>query len=174
MHAVGMQHNQRTDYKMANTYTQIYMHIVFAVSHREALIAEQWRSDLYRYIIGACGNRKHFVHAINGTADHIHLLIGMHPGESVSDLVQSLKIQSSKWINAHFMHGAFSWQSGYGAFSYSSSLVPAVKRYIENQREHHRKVTFQEELADFFMKAGIDYNSEYMMKGFVPADGSST
>ena len=123
---------------MANTYTQIYMHIVFAVGKRETLIQDSWQSELYRYLIGACENRKHFVHAINGTADHIHILIGMHPGESVADLVQSLKIQSSKWINTQHLHGDFSWQSGYGAFSYSKSLVPAVKRYIDNQREHHR------------------------------------
>ena len=159
---------------MANTYTQIYMHIIFAVSHREAMIDDSWQSELYRYIIGACENRKHFVHAINGTADHIHILIGMHPGESVADMVQSLKIQSSKWINSNYLHGGFSWQSGYGAFSYSKSLVPAVKRYIENQKEHHRRVTFQDEIADIFAKAGIDYKPEYMMKGFVPADGSPT
>ena len=169
-----MRHHEYKKHTMANTYTQIYMHIVFAVSGREALIQDSWQSELYRYLIGACENRKHFVHAINGTADHIHILIGMHPGESVADLVQSLKIQSSKWINAQHLHRTFSWQSGYGAFSYSKSLLPAVKRYIENQREHHRRVTFQDELADIFKKAGIDYNPEYMMKGFVPVEGSPT
>jgi len=151
---------------MANTYTQIYMHIVFAVNKRESLISVQWEGELYRYLMAACQHRKHFVHAIGGTADHIHMLVGMHPSESVSDLVKSLKAQSSKWINETYMRGFFGWQQGYGAFSYSKSLVPAVKKYIENQKEHHRHVTFQEELADIFQKAGIDYSPEYMMQGF--------
>lgn len=159
---------------MANTYTQIYMHIVFAVARREALIADQWADELYKYMAGACKNRKHFVHAINGTADHVHLLIGMHPGESVSELVQSLKIQSTKWINEKFLHGEFGWQSGYGAFSYSKSLVPAVKRYVEKQKVHHQRVSFEDELKGILEKAGIDYAPEYMMKGFVPSDMSPT
>lgn len=150
---------------MANTYTQIYMHIVFAVGRRECLIANEWAEELYKYMAGTCKNRKHFVHAINGAADHVHLLIGMHPGESVSELVQSLKIQTSKWINDKYLHGAFNWQSGYGAFSYSRSFVPAVKKYVENQREHHKKVRFEDELKAIFDKAGIDYKKEYMMKG---------
>lgn len=151
---------------MANTYTQIYMHIVFAVMKRESLICERWEGELYRYITAACQHRKHFVYAIGGTADHIHILLGMHPSESVSDLVKSLKGQSSKWVNETYMHGIFGWQQGYGAFSYSKSLVPAVKQYIDNQKEHHRRITFQEELADIFSKAGIDYAPEYMMRGF--------
>lgn len=150
------------------------MHIIFAVSRREALIAKQWENELYAYLVGACRNRKHFVHAINGTADHIHLLIGMHPSESVSEFVQSLKSQSSRWVNEHFMHGKFGWQSGYGAFSYSKSLVSAVKKYVENQKEHHRRKTFQEELIDFFEKAGIEYTPAYMMKGFDDSDLSRT
>ena len=152
---------------MANTYTQIYMHIVFAVESRECLIADQWIDELHRYLAGACKNKNHFVYAINGTADHVHLLIGMHPAESVSDFVQSLKLQSTKWINDRFMRGTFRWQSGYGAFSYSKSLVPAVKRYVENQREHHKKVRFEDELKAIFEKAGIYYKPEYMMKGYV-------
>ena len=151
---------------MANTYTQIYMHIVFAVGRRECLIADEWSDELYWYISGACKKRKHFVYAVNGTADHVHLLVGMHPGESVANLVQSLKMQSSKWINDKFLNGAFSWQGGYGAFSYSKSLVPAVQKYIENQREHHKRVRFEDELKAIFNKAGINYNPEYMMKGY--------
>lgn len=151
---------------MANTYTQIYLHIIFAVSSRESLIVDEWRPELYSYISGACKNRKHFVHAINGTADHVHLLVGMHPSESVSDLVKEIKGQSSKWINDNYLHGSFAWQSGFGAFSYSKSFVPAVKQYIDNQQEHHRKVSFQDELVDIFAKAGIEYVPEYMMKGY--------
>lgn len=156
---------------MANTYTQIYMHLVFAVARRDALIADIWAEKLYAYLAGTCRNRQHFVHAINGTPDHVHLLVSMHPTESVANLVKELKGQSTRWINDNYLHGAFSWQSGYGAFSYSRSFVPAVKVYIEKQREHHRRVSFQDELADIFRKAGIDYKPEYMMQGFVDAEG---
>ena len=159
---------------MANTYTQIYMHIVFAVARREALIAEGWMSELHAYLAGACRNRHHVVHAINGTADHVHLLIGMHPSDSVATLVKDLKGQSTRWINERFLGGAFSWQSGYGAFSYSRSFVPAVKTYIEKQQEHHRHITLEEELADIFRKAGIDAHSEYMMRGFADTRLSRT
>ncbi|MBR6283560.1 MAG: transposase [Muribaculaceae bacterium] len=85
-----------------------------------------------------------------------------------------MKGQSSRWINEKFLHGSFSWQTGYGAFSYSKSLVPAVTSYIANQKEHHRHVSFQEELAKIFDKAGIDYNPDFMMKGFVEVDESRT
>lgn len=152
---------------MANTYTQIYIHIVFAVAHRDGLIADEWMPELHAYLAGACRHRQHFVHAIGGTADHVHLLVGLHPAESIANLVKELKAQSSRWINERYLHGKFSWQSGYGAFSYSRSLVPIVKRYINNQRDHHRRTTFEEELTDMFHKAGIDYKPEYMMRGFL-------
>lgn len=152
---------------MANTYTQIYMHIVFAVSHREAMIDNAWMDKLYAYMVGICHNRKHFVHAIGGTADHVHLLVGMNPSDSVSDLVKNLKGTSSHWINENYYNGRFSWQSGYGAFAYSRSLIPEVKRYVENQREHHRRISFREEVERMFQNAGIEYNPEYMMYGFL-------
>ena len=159
---------------MANTYTQIYMHIVFAVAKRDSLISDRWVDELYSYLSGACQNRHHFVYAINGTSDHVHMLIGLHPTESVASLVKEIKGQSSRWINDKYLKGKFCWQAGYGAFSYSKSLIPAVKSYIDNQKEHHRHVTFQEELADFFMKIGIDYNPEYMMKGFSDVETHQT
>lgn len=152
---------------MANTYTQIYMHIIFAVARREALIADEWMPALYAYLTGICRNLQHFVHAIGGTGDHIHLLVGMHPSESVATLVKELKGQSTRWVNNNYMHGSFSWQAGYGAFSYSRSFLPAVKTYIQNQLEHHRHISFQDELADIFQKFGIEYNSNYMMQGYV-------
>jgi REP element-mobilizing transposase RayT len=150
---------------MANTFTQIYMHIIFAVNKREAMIGEVWRDELYHYLAAICQHRNHFVYAINGTADHVHLLVGMHPSESVASLVKEMKGQSSRWINQKFYKGTFSWQGGYGAFSYSRSMVAAVKGYIDNQCEHHRKKTFEEELAEIFQKAGIEARPEYMMHG---------
>ena len=152
---------------MANTYTRIYLHIIFAVHDRENLLRDEWRNHLFRYIYGACEKHKHHVYAINGMSDHLHLLIGMNPTESVSQFVQSLKMQSSKWINDNYYHGHFNWQSGYGAFSYSKSQVPVVCRYIANQQEHHKHVSFRDELISILDKAGIDYNPDYIMQGFV-------
>lgn len=150
---------------MANTYTQLYVHIIFAVQCRESLIQESFREQLYRYIAGTCRERNHLVHAINGTQDHIHMLVGMHPAESVAELVKMVKSHSSRWVNEHHLHGKFAWQSGYGAFTYSKSQLPAVKKYIESQQEHHRKVSFQEEIARIFDRAGIEYEPQYMMQG---------
>ena len=158
---------------MANTYTQLYVHIVFAVARRETLIADGWMPALYAYLTGICRNRQHFVHAIGGISDHVHLLVGMHPSESIATLVKELKGQSTRWVNGNHMHGEFSWQAGYGAFTYSRSQLPAIKAYIGNQREHHRHVSFQEELADIMRKFKIDYNPDYMMKGFVQPEEKS-
>ena len=152
---------------MANTYTQIYIHVIFAVHGRESLLQDEWWDSLFRYIIGACKNRKHYVYAINGMADHLHLLIGINPSESLSQLIQSIKLQSSKWINDKYGHGHFHWQKGYGAFSYSKSQVPIVSKYIANQQEHHKRVSFHDELISILEKAGIEYNPDYIMKGFV-------
>ncbi|MBO6027151.1 MAG: transposase [Bacteroidales bacterium] len=107
---------------------------------------------------------------IGGVADHVHIFVGMHPAESVADLVKQLKGQSSIWVNRNYLHGKFAWQTGYGAFSYNQSLVPTVKAYVENQRLHHRRKTFQEELTDILRKANIDYDPVYMMKGFVDTE----
>jgi len=150
---------------MANTYTQIYMHIVFAVKKRESLIKPEYESELYAYICGACKNRKHHVRAINGTTDHIHMLVGMHPAESVSDLVQSIKIQTSKWMYEHFGIGGFSWQTGFGAFSYSKSFLPAVEKYIANQKEHHKKVSLADEMKEMLKQAEVEYDEKYILKG---------
>ena len=150
---------------MANTYTQIYMHIIFAVKNRMSLITPEHESGLYAYIAGACNNHKHHLLAIGGWKDHVHLLIGMHPAESVSDLVQSLKIQTSKWMREHYGVAWFSWQSGFGAFSYSKSFLPQVEHYIQNQKEHHKKFSFEEEMRMIYKEAGIDYDERYMMKG---------
>ena len=134
---------------MANTYTQIYMHIVFAVNKRESLISERWEGELYRYLTAACQHRKHFVHAIGGTADHIHMLVGMHPAESVSDLVKSLKAQSSKWINETYMRGIFGHSAQF-------ALVP--KRLMPKAAESWRSGE-PPNMADVENRIEIWYNS---------------
>ena len=150
---------------MANTYTQIYMHVIFAVKGRESVICPEWQDELYRYMAGALKNHGHTPYTINSVEDHVHLLFGMTPKESLSDLVQSLKIQTTKYIKEQFGCLNFAWQSGFGAFSYSKSFLPAVSNYISNQKEHHKKYTFDDEIREIIEKAGIEYDERYMLKG---------
>lgn len=158
---------------MANTYTQLYIHFVFAVKNRESLIKPAIESELYAYICGACKSRKHHVIAINGYTDHIHMLVGMHPTENPSDLMQSIKIQTSKWMHERHNVQNFSWQSGFGAFSYSKSFLPAVEKYISNQKKHHESVSFDDEIREIFQSAGIDFDDSFILKG-VSGTASST
>ena len=150
---------------MANTYYQLYIHIVFAVSNREALILEPWRSELYKYITGAARNQDCEMIAIGGMSDHVHMLLQIPPKQTISALVQSLKIQSAKWVNdKRFCKGRFSWQEGYGAFSASRSHVPQIKNYISNQKEHHKQKAFLEEYIAMLNGYGVAYNNDYIFK----------
>ena len=151
--------------KMANTYTQIYMHVIFAVKGRMAMIKPVYADSLYNYICGACLNRKHYVLAINGMPDHVHMLVRMHPAESVSELVRSLKVETSKWMHSRGVRD-FAWQNGFAAFSYSKTFLPQVERYIANQKEHHRGRSFREELEAIFRQAGVEYDERYLMEGY--------
>ena len=150
---------------MANTYTQIHIQAVFAVQNRESLIHHEWKEELYKYIAGIVQNNHHKLLAINGMPDHLHVFFGFRPIQSLSDLMQDIKGGSSKWINdKKFLRPKFSWQEGYGAFSYSKSQVPQVIEYIKNQEEHHRKKTFLEEYKEFLEKFEIEYDQRYIFK----------
>lgn len=150
---------------MANTYSQIHLQFVFAVKHRHSLILNNWKQELYAYIAGIIQNQDHKLLAINGMPDHIHIFIGMRPNQSVSDLLQDIKRNSSLWINQKkLVNGKFEWQEGYGAFSYSKSHVKQVIEYIENQEAHHRKLTFREEYLDFLIKFEVEYDERYVFK----------
>jgi putative transposase len=150
---------------MANTYTQIHIHSIFAVRTRAGLIQKAWRDDLYKYIVGIIQHHQHKVLSINGMPDHIHVLFGMRPTQSLSDLMQDVKGSSSKWINdQRFVAGHFEWQSGYGGFSYSKSQIPHIISYIRTQEEHHRRKTFLEEYREFLTLFGIDYDERYIFK----------
>jgi putative transposase len=128
---------------MPNTYTQIHIHAIFAVRSRVGLINNEWRDHLYKYLVGIIQHYDHKLLAINGMPDHVHILFGMRPIQSLSDLMQDVKAGSSKWINdQRFVKGHFEWQRGYGAFSYSKSEVPQLMSYIRNQEVHHRQKTF--------------------------------
>ena len=150
---------------MANTYTQIHIQLVFAVKHRDALINSSFKDELYKYIAGIIKNHNHKLLAINGMSDHIHIFIGMRPTQSLSDLLQDIKGNSSKWINEKkFLKVNFEWQEGYGAFSYSKSQVNNVINYINNQEQHHSVKTFREEYLEFLKLFEVDHDERYIFK----------
>jgi len=156
---------------MANTYTQIHIQAVFSVQNRYCVIRKSWKDELYKYITGIIQNHGHKVLAINGKPDHTHVFFGMRPTQALSDLMQDIKGDSSKWINQNrFVHGHFSWQEGFGAFSYSKSHVDNVIDYIKNQDIHHMTRTFIEEYLDFLKKFEIDYDEWYIFKPIEYAD----
>jgi putative transposase len=148
---------------MANTYTQIYIHIVFAVKGRQNLISKNWNEELYKYITGIITNEDQKLIVINGMPDHIHILIGLKPNKALSDLVRDIKANSSRFINEkRWINGKFEWQTGFGAFSYNHSQLTNVINYIQNQEEHHKKKTFKEEYVEFLKAFEIDYKNEYI------------
>jgi REP element-mobilizing transposase RayT len=150
---------------MANTFTQIHIHAVFAVQNRSSLISKTWEERLYQYIAGIIQSNNHKLLAINGMPDHVHVLFGMRPTQSLSDLMQDIKGDSSRWINENkFVVGKFSWQEGYGGFSYSKSQIPAVASYIEKQKDHHTKKSFLEEYTQILKDFDIEYDDKYIFK----------
>ena len=150
---------------MANTYTQIHIQAVFVVQGRNCIIKKSWKDELHKYIVGIIQNNGHKVLAINGMPDHIHVFLGLRPSQSLSDLMQDVKGSSSRWINEkRLVSSHFSWQEGYGAFSYSKSHVDQVIDYIKNQEIHHRKKSFMEEYLEFLEKFEISYDKRYIFK----------
>ena len=150
---------------MPNTYSQIYIQIVFAVKGRQNLIAKENREELHKFITGIISNREQKLFAIFAMPDHVHILVNMKPNISVSDLVRDIKAGSSKFINDNkWVQQKFNWQEGYGAFSYSKSSVDNVVKYILAQEEHHNKKTFKEEYLDFLEKFEIEYDPKYLFE----------
>lgn len=150
---------------MANTYSQIYIQIVFAVKGRKNLITKENREELHKFITGIVSNREQKLLAIFAMPDHVHILIGMKPNIALSDLVRDIKAGSSKFINdSKWINGKFNWQEGYGAFSYSKSHLDNVIKYILNQEEYHKKQTFKEEYLAFLEKFEIEYDEEYLFE----------
>ncbi|MEP1489117.1 MAG: IS200/IS605 family transposase [Algibacter sp.] len=148
---------------MANTYSQIYIHVVFAVKRRRNSISKKWKVELYKYITGIVTNKDQKLMVINGMPDHIHILLGIKPNCNLSDLVRDIKANSSKWINEkQFVNGKFEWQTGFGAFSVSQSQIKTVATYIENQEIHHAKKSFKAEYIDFLKAYSINYKDDYL------------
>lgn len=150
---------------MADTYTQIHIHLVFAVKFRKALISPDWKDELFKYITGIVQKNKHKMLSINCMPDHMHILIGMRPSQSLSDLMQDIKGDSSKWINSKgFLRQRFAWQGSYGAFSYSKSQISRVMRYIENQQVHHKKQDFISEYKKTLERFCVSYDEKNIFK----------
>ena len=148
---------------MSGTYSQIYLQTVFAVKGRESLISSNWEERLYRYITGIVQNNGQKMLAVNGMPDHIHFFIGMKPSCCLSDLVREIKKSSNEFIIENkFTKHKFSWQEGYGAFSYSHSQLDNVFQYIMNQKEHHKKKTFKEEYTGLLKKFNIEFEEKYL------------
>lgn len=148
---------------MANSYSQIYIQIVFAVKHRDAVIKPEWEERLFQYITGIVQNKGQKMLAINGVPDHIHFLIGFKPDCCLSDLIRDVKKASNEFINENKLTTTkFYWQDGFGAFSYSRSQIDAVAKYVLNQKLHHKKQSFKEEYLGFLKKYEIEYNEKYL------------
>ena len=148
---------------MANTYTQLYVHLVFAVKNRLGLIAPSWKDRLYQYISALLTKRNHKLFAINGMQDHVHIFVSMSPTQSVSEMAGEIKRASSLWINENrLVLGHFEWQDGYGAFTYAKSQIDAVMNYINNQETHHHVKTFREEYMEFLRLYNVDFDERYI------------
>lgn len=150
---------------MPNTYSQIYIQIVFVVKHRQNLISKEHREELHKFITGIVTNRGQKMLAVFAMPDHVHLLVGLQPNVSVSDLARDIKAGSSKFINdSNWINVKFNWQEGFGAFSYAKSQIDNVIKYILNQEEHHRKKTFKKEYLTYLQKLEIDYDERYLFE----------
>ncbi len=150
---------------MANTYSKLYVHIVFAIHNREASINQKWEEQLYKYITGIITNSGQKLLAINGTENHVHFFIGIKPNCCLSDLVREIKKSSTKYIEDHKLcNYKFQWQEGFGAFSYSHSQIDKVINYIKRQKEHHTHKTFKEEYLGFLKLFNIEYKNDYLFK----------
>ncbi len=148
---------------MPNTYTQLYIHFVFAVKYRAALIQEEWEARLQKYITGVVQNNGHKLLAINNMPDHLHLFVGLNPIQSISDLMRLVKGDSSEFINKErFTERKFQWQDGYGAFSNSRTQIDGVVKYIANQKRHHSQKTFREEYLQILRDYAVEYDEKYI------------
>ncbi len=150
---------------MARTYTQLLNHIVFSTKDRAPILTPDLRSRLFPYMGGILRNLDAVALSINGVADHVHILAALPATAAVSDIVGKLKANSSKWVHETFPeHAAFRWQLGYAAFSVSASQKEPVLKYIAGQEEHHRAVSFQDELLAFLKRHEIEYDERYVFE----------
>ncbi len=156
---------QKAWHLMANTFSQIYIQTVFAVSGRLSLITQDFREELHKYITGIVRNKDQKLISINSMADHLHILIGLRPAMALADLVRDIKADSSEWVNKKKLaRGKFGWQEGYGAFSYGHSQLDVIIRYIQNQEKHHRRRSFKTEYLTLLKKFEVEFKEEYVFE----------
>ena len=152
---------------MPGTYSQIYIQIVFAVKGRENLIANNWKSELHKYIAGIIKGKGQKPIIVNGMPDHIDAFVGLKPAMAISDLVRDIKNNASNFVNDHhFVKGKFAWQDSFGVFSYSHSHIGKVYDYILNQEKHHKKKTFKQEYLDFLKKFEVEFDEKYLFEWY--------
>jgi len=150
---------------MPGTFSQLYIQVVFAVKGRKNFIASDWKHDLNKYIAGIIKGKNQKPIIVNGMSDHIHAFIGLRPVMAISDLVRDIKNNSSNFINDNkLIKGKFSWQEGYGAFSYSHSHIERVYNYVLNQEKHHKKKTFRDEYLEFLKKFDVEFDEKYLFE----------
>ena len=154
-------------FTMANTYSQLYIHLVFSTKNRDALIKKEWKDELEKYITGIVQNNKHKLLAIGSMPDHIHIFIGYDVNQKIPDLVENIKTSSNAWVKEKKLtQFKFEWQKGYGAFSHSQSQIDAVVKYILDQERHHAKKSFREEYLEILRKNDIEFKDEYLFEFF--------
>ena len=146
---------------MSHSYAQNIVHVVFSTKGRAKCIAPSAQGQLWAYITGICKNEGIFVHAIGGTTDHLHCLLQLPPTHNLAQSIGGIKANSSRWLRDTARE--FAWQEGYAAFSVSASLVPAVRRYIQNQEAHHRKMSFDDEFRVLLRKHGVDFDPKFVL-----------
>ena len=144
------------------SYHSLYYHIIFSTKNKNTYMNDVQLEEMYKYMSGVIKSIKAKLFLINGPSDHVHIALSMNPDVSISDSVRAIKANTSRWIHQRFegFHD-FAWQEGYSAFSVSKSNIQSVVNYIQNQREHHKAITFEEELKSFLEKHNIDYNPKY-------------
>ena len=148
---------------MAGTFSQIYIQVVFAVQGRENLLQKPWSEEVFKYMAGIIKGKNQKPIIINGVSNHVHLFIGLKPAKALSDLVRDVKNNTSNFINDQkFVRSRFSWQEGFGSFSYAHSQIGQVYQYILNQEAHHRQKTFKQEYLEFLKKFEIEYDEKYL------------
>jgi len=153
---------------MANTYTQIYIHIVFAVQGRQNIIPKEHKEEMHKYMTGIIQNKGQKLIAINSMPDHVHGFIGMKPTIALSDLVRDVKNNSSNFINdKKWIRGKFNWQKGFGAFSYAHSQIDTVAKYVLNQEKHHEQKTFKEEYLEMLKNFNVEFDEKYLFEFYV-------
>ncbi len=152
---------------MANSYTQCYFHMVFAVKNREALIKKEWKDELEKYITGIVQTHRHKMLAIGSMPDHIHIFIGYNVNQLIPDLVEQIKTSSNAWIKEKKLSKfKFEWQKGYGAFTCSRSHIDREIKYVKSQEEHHKKKIFKQEYMQMLTENDVEYHNQYLFEFF--------